>query len=101
VIPYVFIVCTATATNTAAAATTTTITITTTTYQIANFVQKVLEKLLVAKIFVKISNLPFVEPQVAWPMPWLRRLIAGLSPRRSGFGPILIHLLFVMEKMTL
>ena len=48
-------------------------------------------KNLVAKLFVKISNPLFVKPQVACPVPWLGRLMAGLSPRRSVFGPSLVH----------
>lgn len=48
-IPYIFIICIATATAAAA----------TTTYQIANFVQRVLEKLLVTKIFETKFQPPF------------------------------------------
>jgi hypothetical protein len=34
-------------------------------------------------------------------MPWLRRLVAGLSPRRRGFDPSSFRVRFVVEKMTL
>jgi hypothetical protein len=30
-------------------------------------------------------------------VPWLRRLVAGLPPRRSGFDPGLVHVGFVVE----
>jgi hypothetical protein len=34
-------------------------------------------------------------------VPWLRRLVAGLPPRRPGFDPGLIHVGFVVDKVTL
>jgi hypothetical protein len=34
-------------------------------------------------------------------VPWLRRLIAGFSQRRPGFDPRLVHVGFVVEKVTL
>jgi hypothetical protein len=34
-------------------------------------------------------------------MPWLRSLVAGLSPRRPGFAPGSIHVGFVVDKMAL
>jgi hypothetical protein len=34
-------------------------------------------------------------------VPWFRRLVAGLSPRRSGFAPRSIHVGFVVDKVTL
>ena len=34
-------------------------------------------------------------------VPWLRRLVAGLSPRRSGFDPDSVHVGFVVDKVTL
>jgi len=33
--------------------------------------------------------------------PWLRRLVSGLTPRRSGFDPRPVHLIFVMFKVAL
>jgi hypothetical protein len=34
-------------------------------------------------------------------MPWLRSLVAGLSPRRPGFAPGSIHVGFVVDKVAL
>jgi hypothetical protein len=34
-------------------------------------------------------------------VPWLRRLVAGLSPRRPGFDPGSVHLGFVVDKVVL
>ena len=34
-------------------------------------------------------------------MPWLRRLVAGLSPRKPGLDPGLVHVRFVVDKVTL
>jgi hypothetical protein len=34
-------------------------------------------------------------------VPWLRRLVAGLSPRRPGFDPGPVHVGFVVDKVAL
>jgi hypothetical protein len=34
-------------------------------------------------------------------VPWLRSLVAGLSPRRPGFAPGSIHVGFVVDKVGL
>jgi hypothetical protein len=34
-------------------------------------------------------------------LPWLRRLVAGLSPRRPGFDPRSVHMGFVVDKVAL
>jgi hypothetical protein len=34
-------------------------------------------------------------------VPWLRRLVAGLSPRRPGFDPGSVHVGFVVDKVAL
>jgi hypothetical protein len=34
-------------------------------------------------------------------VPWLRRLAAGLPPRRPGFDPGSAHVGFVVDKMAL
>jgi hypothetical protein len=34
-------------------------------------------------------------------VPWLRRLVAGLSPRRSGFDSGSVHVRFVVDKVAL
>jgi hypothetical protein len=34
-------------------------------------------------------------------VPWLKRLVAGLSPRKSGFAPGSIHVGFVVDKVVL
>ena len=34
-------------------------------------------------------------------MPWLRRLVTGLSPRRPGFDSGSVHVGFVVDKVTL
>jgi hypothetical protein len=38
---------------------------------------------------------------IHWAVPWLRRLIAGLSRRRSGFDPGSVHVGYVVDKMAL
>jgi len=32
-----------------------------------------------------------------WSLPWLRRSVSGLSPRRPGFDPRLVHVRFVVH----
>jgi hypothetical protein len=34
-------------------------------------------------------------------VPWLRRLVAGLSPRMPGFDPGSVHVEFVVDKVAL
>jgi hypothetical protein len=34
-------------------------------------------------------------------VPWLRWLVAGLSPRSSGFDPGSVHVGFVVDKVTM
>jgi hypothetical protein len=34
-------------------------------------------------------------------VPWLRQLVAGLSPRRPGLDPGSVHVGFVVDKVTL
>jgi hypothetical protein len=34
-------------------------------------------------------------------VPWLRRLVAALPPRRPGFDPGSVHVEFVVEKVAL
>jgi hypothetical protein len=34
-------------------------------------------------------------------VPWLRRLAAGLPPRRPGFDPGSVHVGFVVDKVAL
>jgi hypothetical protein len=34
-------------------------------------------------------------------VPWLRRLVAGLPPRRPGFDPGSVHVRFVVSKVAL
>jgi hypothetical protein len=34
-------------------------------------------------------------------VPWLRRLVAGLSPRRLGFDPGSVHVGFMVNKVAL
>ena len=36
-----------------------------------------------------------------WAVSWLRRLVAGLSPRRPGFDPGSVHVGFVVDKVAL
>jgi hypothetical protein len=40
-----------------------------------------------------------LEMKVA--VPWLKRLVVGLSPRRPGFAPGSIHVGFVVDKVAL
>jgi hypothetical protein len=37
----------------------------------------------------------------SWAVPWLRRLVSGLSPRRTGFDPRSVHVGFVMDEVAL
>jgi hypothetical protein len=34
-------------------------------------------------------------------VPWLRRLVAGIPPRRPGFDPGSVHVGFVVDKVAL
>jgi hypothetical protein len=34
-------------------------------------------------------------------VPWLRRLVAGLSPGRPGFDPGLVHVGFLVDEVAL
>jgi hypothetical protein len=34
-------------------------------------------------------------------MPWLRQLVAGLSPQRPGFVPESVHMGFVLDEVAL
>jgi hypothetical protein len=36
-----------------------------------------------------------------WAVPWLRRLVAYLSPRRPGFDPGSVHVGFALDKVAL
>jgi hypothetical protein len=48
------------------------------------------------------SERRFSEAQVeAVVVPWLRRLVAGLSPRRPGFDPSPVHVGFMVDKVAL
>jgi hypothetical protein len=38
---------------------------------------------------------------LSWAMPWLRRLVAGLSPWRPGFDLGSVHVGFVVDKVAL
>jgi hypothetical protein len=50
-----------------------------------------------------ILSVPFdsIEIVCNWAVPWLRRLIAGLSPRRPGFDSGSVHVGFVVDKVAL
>jgi hypothetical protein len=39
--------------------------------------------------------------QTEMAVPWLKRLVAGLSPRRPGFDPGSVHVGFVVDKLAL
>jgi hypothetical protein len=41
----------------------------------------------------------YVTPNLA--VPWLRQLVTGLSPRRSGFDPQSVYVGFVVDKVVL
>jgi hypothetical protein len=41
------------------------------------------------------TNTPYLA------VPWLRRLVAGLSPRRPGFDPGSVHVGFMVDKVAL
>jgi hypothetical protein len=47
--------------------------------------------------FLLTAEIKYVEKAV----PWLRSLVAGLSPRKSGFAPGSIHVGFVVDKVAL
>jgi hypothetical protein len=46
----------------------------------------------------KCSSLDYILGQA---VPWMRSLVAGLSPRRPGFAPGSIHMGFVVDKVSL
>jgi hypothetical protein len=46
---------------------------------------------------IEIRSTPFFGRAV----PWLRSLVAGLSPQRPGFAPWSIHVGFVVDKVAL
>jgi hypothetical protein len=33
-------------------------------------------------------------------VPWLRRLVAGVSPRWSGFAPVSVQMVFMVDKVA-
>jgi hypothetical protein len=39
-------------------------------------------------------------PSLKKAMPWLRRLVTGLSPQRPGFDPGSVHVRFVVDKVA-
>jgi hypothetical protein len=41
------------------------------------------------------------EEGILMAVPWLRRLAAGLPPRRPGFNPGSVHVGFVVDKVAL
>ena len=43
----------------------------------------------------------FLRPQCLLAVPWLRRLVAGLSLRRPEFDPRSVHVKFVVDKVAL
>jgi hypothetical protein len=47
--------------------------------------------------FLKLNSQQYVHRAV----PWLRRLVAGLSPRRPGFAAGSIHVRFLVDKVSL
>jgi hypothetical protein len=52
---------------------------------------------MIKKRTEKISGVTFWTKAV----PWLRSLVAGLSPRRPGFAPWSIHVGFAVDKVAL
>jgi hypothetical protein len=53
---------------------------------------------------IKIRSMTTYREEVkpsARAVPWLRSLVTGLSPRRSGFAPGSIHVGFVVDKVAL
>jgi hypothetical protein len=42
-----------------------------------------------------------LEVKLTRAVPWLRRLVVGLSPRRPGFDPGSVHMGFVVEEVAL
>jgi hypothetical protein len=61
------------------------------------------------RVRVSLSQLPYLPSChgygqlyfAAWVVPWLRGLIAGLSPHIPGFDPSPIHVGFMVNKVTL
>jgi hypothetical protein len=53
----------------------------------------------------KIPHLPseshHITAKTVGAVPWLKSLVAGLSPRRTGFAPGSIHVGFVVDKVAL
>jgi hypothetical protein len=54
-----------------------------------------------SKQAVTIHNVTPVTNIHFWAVPWLRRLVAGLSPRRPGFDPGSVHVGYVVDKVAL
>jgi hypothetical protein len=50
-------------------------------------------------LYIESARDGFVRATMA--MPWLRSLVAGLSPRRPVFAPGTIHVGFVVDKVAL
>jgi hypothetical protein len=50
---------------------------------------------------VLFTAIPDGEQRPERAMPWLRRLVAGLSPRRPGFDPGSVHVGFVVDKVAM
>jgi hypothetical protein len=47
------------------------------------------------------SRITWGNSRLLLAVPWLRRLVAGLPPRRPGFDPASIHVGFVVDKVAL
>jgi hypothetical protein len=48
----------------------------------------------------RLSNVRLGEVRLGT-VPWLRRLVAGVSPRRPGCNPRPVHVEFVVDKVAL
>jgi hypothetical protein len=54
-----------------------------------------------SNFFSSLSSMYSLHSVLLEAVPWLKRLVAGLSPRRPGFAPGSIHVGFVVDKVAL
>jgi hypothetical protein len=60
------------------------------------------EAIILAYIYIYIKQYYIVPINIVpKAVPWLRRLVAGLSPRKPGFDPGSVHVGFVVDKVAL
>jgi hypothetical protein len=61
----------------------------------------ILQNIMEAHIVGDNSEAYLIDHYVVKAMPWLRLLLAGLSPQRPGFAPKTVHARFAVDKVAL